>query len=465
MDRTALRIGIIGGGPGGLLTALHLQRCLPGADITLFEAAGRCGGKVLSGRFPGTGARYEVGAAELYDYSHLGPDPLKELIHELGLSTVPMSGPVVVFDGCRVTDDSDLRTCLGESGAAQVRAFEQAARDGCTPDEYYGSDWRSDSRDGNSRLSFASALDPVTDPRARRYIETVVHSDLATEPERTSAMYGLQNWLMNEPDYLRLYYIDGGIGQFTDRIQQRLACDVRLGTRVRRIAGDPQRGYELTVAEGGRLHTERFDAVVAALPANQLGLMVWDDPALAAAIRAHRRHYDHPAHYLRITLVFERAFWRDRLSGHYFILDAFGGCCVYDESLRDPAAVHGVLGWLLAGDAALVHSNLGDAELVALALESLPADLRPAPSAVLESAVHRWVGAVNGWPMGSPVQEPGRRHLPDAAVHPAFFLVGDYLFDSTLNGVLDSAELVAEALVDWAGRSGRIPRPGGTPWT
>jgi hypothetical protein len=36
-----------------------------------------------------------------------------------------------------------------------------------------------------------------------------------------------------------------------------------------------------------------------------------------------------------------------------------------------------------------------------------------------------------------------RRHCPEPAEHPNLFLVGDYLFDSTLNGVLDSAEYVA----------------------
>jgi hypothetical protein len=47
-----------------------------------------------------------------------------------------------------------------------------------------------------------------------------------------------------------------------------------------------------------------------------------------------------------------------------------------------------------------------------------------------------------------------QRHLPAGDAHPGFMLVGDYLFDSTLNGVLDSAELVAETLSDWLLESG-----------
>lgn len=39
------------------------------------------------------------------------------------------------------------------------------------------------------------------------------------------------------------------------------------------------------------------------------------------------------------------------------------------------------------------------------------------------------------------------RHIPEPA-HPNLFAVGDYLFDSTINGVLDSADFVAECLTE-----------------
>ena len=66
----------------------------------------------------------------------------------------------------------------------------------------------------------------------------------------------------------------------------------------------------------------------------------------------------------------------------------------------------------------------------------------------LEGRVHRWAGAVNAMPGGFPLREPDSRHAPDPAGHPLLFVVGDYLFDSTLNGVLDSAECVAQWIVE-----------------
>ena len=449
MNPKKTSIAIVGGGPGGLFTALRLQQMAPGLDVTVFEASTRPGGKIISARFAATGARYEAGAAELYDYSHLGPDPLKQLILDLGLRIAPMEGPAVVFEGRVLQCEADLRAQFGADGYRQLQAFARAARKSCTPAEYYESDWSADATDRKSTLTFSAHLDTVTDPAVRRYIETVVHSDLAVEPERTSALYGLQNWLMNETDYLRLYSVCGGIEQLITRLVAQLQAVLRMQTKVQRIGCSADGGYLLTTLQAGRLQTARYDAVVTAVPVNQLSQIIWDDAMLSGAIRAHRNHYDHPAHYLRITLVFKQPFWRAQLPGHFFMLDAFGGCCVYDESARDPQCTHGVLGWLLGGDAALVNANLKDAELVHLALASLPDSVRPPADAVLESVVHRWVGAVNGWPMGDPIRPPMQRHLPAGDAHPGFMLVGDYLFDSTLNGVLDSAELVAETLSDW----------------
>jgi hypothetical protein len=129
------------------------------------------------------------------------------------------------------------------------------------------------------------------------------------------------------------------------------------------------------------------------------------------------------------------------------MVDAFGGTCVYDESARSGGS-HGILGWLLAGDAALTMSNLDDATLIARVLESLPGPLQHGRQLFIEGRVHRWLGAVNGLPGGRPLHEPDARHIPEPNDHPWLFVVGDYLFDSTLNGVLDSADTVAELIVD-----------------
>ncbi|MFM8639452.1 MAG: FAD-dependent oxidoreductase [Planctomycetota bacterium] len=164
---------------------------------------------------------------------------------------------------------------------------------------------------------------------------------------------------------------------------------------------------------------------------------------------------------MRVSVLFDRPFWRESLSGSFWMLDRFGGCCMYDESSRDPSTTHGVLGWLLGGDAARELAGATDDEIVHAVLGSLPGFLSAAlaanHSATMEARVHRWIGAVSALPGGWTPMPLEQRHCPDSVGHPGFFLVGDYLYDSTLNGVLDSAERVA----DWIAADlaeGHLPR-------
>ena len=46
-------------------------------------------------------------------------------------------------------------------------------------------------------------------------------------------------------------------------------------------------------------------------------------------------------------------------------------------------------------------------------------------------------------------------HRPEPIGYPGLFFVGDYLFDATLNGVLDSAEIVVDCIVEAMEAGGR----------
>ncbi|HYV36685.1 MAG TPA: hypothetical protein VE988_13340 [Gemmataceae bacterium] len=81
-------------------------------------------------------------------------------------------------------------------------------------------------------------------------------------------------------------------------------------------------------------------------------------------------------------------------------------------------------------------------------LDALPSQLSHGRDLFVEGRVHRWIGAVNGLPAGVPARNLDARHQPEPTRHPNLFVVGDYLFDSTLNGVLDSADYVAQWLVE-----------------
>lgn len=442
------RVAIVGGGPGGLLTAYYLERYGNGQlEITIFEASNRVGGKVLSPKLPLTGFVYEAGVAEIYDYSQLGPDPLKTLITELGLTTKPMDGEVVVFEGQILRDEDDVRRQLGATSADCLDRLAHDARLAFTPENYYQSDWQHGRHDASTRDTFAHLLDQLGDDRVRRFVETVVHSDLATQPHKTSAAYGLQNWLMNEPDYMQLYSVVGGNERIVHELAKKLLAEIQLNARISQIITREDAIYDLVWESNSKPNRKPFEHVVMALPIAALAQITFVGSSLDQAIRGHIRHYDHPAHYLRVTVAFKTPFWRKAISGSFFMIDAFGGACVYDESSRSSSS-HAVLSWLLAGDSAMTLGNTSDAEILSAILESLPEPIRPKKNQVIETKIHRWMGAVNAWPMGSPIREPDSRHMPDELGHPDFYIVGDYLFDSTVNGVMDSADTVAQLLLD-----------------
>jgi monoamine oxidase len=448
-DPSRARIAIIGGGLGGLMTAYLLDRGAPGAcRITIFEAGSRLGGKAVTGQFQSAPVIYEAGVAELYDYSQLGADPLREMIAEFGLPSRSLSGTAVVIDDQILKSHADIRRQLGSAAAQALKHFNTVVRKAISASDYYQSDWQADGDDPMSQQSFRDMLAALGNDSARHYIEVSVHSDLATEPHLTNAKYGLHNYLMNENDYMRLYTIEGGIERLPRALSERISARVLLDRRVTRVKRMPGGLYRVTSRGRGEVFNDEFGYVIAALPNNWLPLIDWGGAGLANAMHRHHAFYDYPAHYLRVSVLFSEPFWRKQIDDSYFILDAFGGCCVYDKGPRGAGGSYGVLGWLLAGEAALSMSSLDDAALIEAVLDALPASLRNGRKYRLEGRVHRWLGTVNGLPGGVPVRDPDHCHRPEPNQHPELFVVGDYLFDSTINGVLDSAGLVAESIIE-----------------
>jgi monoamine oxidase/SAM-dependent methyltransferase len=446
------KVAIIGGGPGGLMTAYQLeQKHRDSCQITLFEASGRTGGKIVTTQFDSAPVIYEAGAAEFYNYAMVGPDPLLELIERLGLKTVPMSGQTVILGGKILRNKSDIRRLCGRATLDAIEEFRRRCAEAMPKADWYEGTPHFDNTHPWASRTCEDILDDVPDDSARKYLQVAVHSDLATEPHLTNGLNGLKNFLMDVPGYLHLYSVNGGNQRVLELLRRQLTnTRVETNCPVTRVEKNPDESYRVSYRRATAVEHRDFDAVFTALPHNCLGSVEWGGATLRKAMARFIAYYDRPGHYLRVTVLFRKPFWRETIGGSWFMLDAFGGCCVYDESARHDAGEYGVLSWLIAGTDALSLSNFDDQSVTGQVLDSLPEPLRAdALSSFLEAKVHRWMASVNAQPGGIPVRDTRSSHMPEPKGHPGLFMVGDYLFDSTLNGVLDSADFATDFFQSW----------------
>jgi monoamine oxidase/SAM-dependent methyltransferase len=446
-----IEVGIVGGGPGGLMAARHFNaKCSDRVRLTVFEATDRLGGKLLTRKFPVSGIAYDAGVAEIYDYSALGDDPLAKLIGGLGLTSRPIGSSTFVVGDCILAGMEAVGRELGDGTRRQIEAFHRLCAETISPAEYYDGRGDDAATKALGRMNGQDLLQRhVRDDAARRFLRAAVHSDVAADLHQTNGLNAMRNVLMDVDGYIQLRKVHGGAQGIADALAkdliERKAARFVLGTRVARIGRTRGGRYRVTACDAT---VHEFDVLVVALPLSALAQLEWEGDVLDAAMARHIRHFDRPGHYLRVSILFDTPFWRERIADDWWISDAFGGCCVYDESARGDCGDAGILGWLIAGNAALEMANLDDATIVARVLGSLPADLRPGAAGMREAGVHRWLSSVNAVPGGVPERDIFTNHVPEPSTHPALHLVGDYLFDSTINAVIDSADAASDLAID-----------------
>ena len=448
-DAKPFRVAIIGGGPGGLFTAWQLAaRAGLSCDVTVFEQSERLGGKIQTCQFAGVGP-YEAGVAEIYDYSRLGPDPLHDLIvKELGLEIKYISGGPCVLDGKIFQEADDLAKSYGDRARDEAASFRKRCADLLSPEAYYFSVAEEDNAHPWLKVQGDDLLErEFTEDVARRYIRAMAHSDVAADPHLTNGLTFLKNVLMDVDGYMDIFSVVGGNEQIMTRLAEELDAEIRLNANVTAVEPLADGAYQLEVDVNGHVEQVTADYVVVALPMIALSSIHWRSESLELAMDKHIRYFDRPGHYVRATFLFERPFWRDHITTDWWMLDAFDGCCVYDESTRYDYGGYGLLAFLIAGNAALALTNVSDEHIEQMCLDALPTELAAGKELLLDRRVHRWVGSVSSIPGGMPVRPRGTNHRPDPAGAPRLVMVGDYMFDATVNGVMDSAEVATDIIV------------------
>src|SRR6201995_2653743 len=256
-----LDLAIVGGGPGGLMSAWYLKKKLGDlCRVTIYEASDRVGGKILTRKFDSAPAMYEAGVAEIYDYSMTGPDPLRELIQHFGLQTIPMDAEQVQLDGDLLDDVPGMRRKYGARTAAAIETFRKRCASMVSPIEYYEGVGAHDNEHPWAYLTAEEVLDrEVDDATAKRFFKAMARSDIATESHNTNGLNALKNYVMDVDGYIGLYSIQNGNEQLIECLQAEVNADIQLNHRVLKVGKTATGRYQLNMMNGKGPETRDFD--------------------------------------------------------------------------------------------------------------------------------------------------------------------------------------------------------------
>lgn len=309
------RVLVLGGGISGLTTACTLAATLPDAEIELWEADGRLGGKIRTTPFGGLPAVDEGPDAFLARVPHA-----TELAREVGLGdelTSPTPATATIwFDGLHPVPEGLLLGVptdvvrLARSGLLTWRGKARAALEPLLP--------RRPDGDSIGALVRARFGDEVHE----RLVDALVGSIYATDTDRFSlamvpqlaALAGRGRSLLLAARRLRtsMPASSGPVFHAPRRGMGALVDAVAEAARSRGVKLETGRAASTIERDGAawRVDGERFDAVVLATPARATAPLVEQAaPDLARLLGT----MDH-AGVVLVTLAVPD--WPDRLRGH-----------------------------------------------------------------------------------------------------------------------------------------------------
>ncbi len=414
----------MGLGAAGLRTAMLLERA--GAEVELFEARGRPGGR-LHGADEGNGALYEAGG-EWIDSDH---HRVLGLLREFGLEPEPRGAwpSKVVHKGREVRED-----LLWSDALEDDLRVEGAARDMCRG--LREPPWENEHADELDEQNLADFLREQTQSeRGLWWVTARTRSDEGDDPERIGLLgwlAGYLHYLDREGDVMSAFRIPGGSRSLCERVLGGLRAEAHFGRELRRVRQDAG-GVTLGFESG----QTRVDKVVLTLPPPCLERVIFE-PALSVgkrcAVEACRM-----SRAVKIVWQFDRAWWHEGGWGGSLLCDgplqqtwdaALGEApllCAYicgDEAAK----------WLAAGDP--VRQGLYELSLL----------FPPAAKTFERGWFHDWVadpycrGAFSHLAPGYVLEHMPHIAPPEGRVH----FAGEHtaLWTGFIEGALESAERV-----------------------
>jgi monoamine oxidase len=333
-------VGIVGLGAAGVRAAMMLERA--GADVRLFEARGRVGGRLYTAD-EGGGCVFEAGG-EWIDGDHhrcIG------LLKELGIEpSTPADWPQkLVFRGKECTEATIWTDALEDDLRVEAAAREMCRNLRLPP-------WDN----GN-----AADLDPRTlgdflrehtqSERGLWWVNAKYRSDEGDDPDRIGLLgwlSGYLHYLDRDGDVMSAYRFPGGASRVLEQVLARLRAEPQFNRILTRVRQDAT-GVTLVFEDG----EERVDRVVLTLPPPALERIVFE-PALSVpkrcAVEACRM-----SRAIKIAWEFDRPWWHEV---------GWGGSMLCDTPLQQTwegsVGEAPVLNAYICGEEAVRWTQLGD---------------------------------------------------------------------------------------------------------
>jgi len=425
-----MRVVVVGGGIAGLSAALEVRALRPDAEVVVFEASGRLGGKVAVSEVGGVavdegadsmltrvpdglalvrsaGLEAELvspaaAQAAVWSRGRLHPLPSgtllglptdlaalarSELLSATGLARVPLD---LVLPGTAVDEDVSVGTLVARRFGREV--VERLV------DPLLGGVYAGRADDLSLRATLPQLVPHVA--RSRSLLRAASAARRATPPT-------------DGPMFASL---PGGLGRLPAGVARAAGADVRLRTTVRELSRTPT-GWRLTT--GSATDPRRFDAdavvlAVPAAPAAHLLAGTIDTTDLAALQYAS---------VAIVTLVLDGP---TPGQGSGYLVPAVDGRTTKAVTFTSRKWGHG------SGSPAVVRASVGrsgearvlqrdDPELVALVLAELAEAVGPLPRLV-DSRVVRWGGGLPQYAVGH--LDRVRRTRDAVAAHPGLAVAG-----------------------------------------
>lgn len=419
-----MKIGVVGLGIAGLRTAMLLEKY--GAEVELFEARGRPGGR-LHTIDEGEGAIYEAGG-EWIDADHVRA---VRLLEDFNLEPMARgSWPGKVVHNGKHRNEVDLWSDALEDDLRVEAAARELCRNLTQPP------WRNQDAKHLDDQNLADFLkDLTTSERGLWWVTAKYRSDEGDDLDQIGLLgwlSGYLHYLERDGDVMSAYRVPGGWRSLCERMLCRLKAEAHFGKVLQRVRQTSE-GVVLSFEDG----QSKVDAVVLTLPPPALERVVFE-PAMSCpkrcAVEACRMGRS-----VKICWEFEEAWWREEGWGGSMMCDG-PIQQTWDGSMGDAP----ILSAYVCGNDAAKWAGLGDP--VRAGIYELSQVLPIAAKTFKRGWYHDWVtdpfcqGSFSHLSPGYVLEHMEHIATPIGRVHFAGEHTG--LWTGFIEGALESAERV-----------------------